>query len=247
MVGGGAIKQCVLSAGTCECRPAWANQNLTTQCDISNEFGTCVGSKTCGVDGLTACTGQTPAAEVCDGVDQDCDDLVDNIEAADCERVNAFGTCIGQTRCELGEQVCEGPDAIAEVCNGMDDDCDGTLDEDTCDDGLSCTTDVCEGGETCSNTIDGGFCVIDGACVAENTPNPSFPCQLCVPAVSTTNWTGGDGTGGECYIAGQCYPEGAAAPGRAVLALSARGGHDHLDAGDRCGDRLRRWFGLHSK
>ncbi|MFT5430221.1 MAG: hypothetical protein ACI9OJ_000894 [Myxococcota bacterium] len=46
-----------------------------------------------------------------------------------------------------------------ELCNGIDDDCDGATDEETCDDGNECTTDQCLGPDGCSSVaVDGGSC-----------------------------------------------------------------------------------------
>lgn len=61
-----------------------------------------------------------------------------------------------------------------------------------CDDGLSCTSDVCSG--TCVNTVMSGFCVIGGACVAANTANPANPCQQCRPALAQRAWSPAPGS-----------------------------------------------------
>ncbi len=215
--GGGFARQCQPDSGMCECRPAWVNQNLSTSCLIENDLGTCQGSRSCGVDGLTACTGEEATAEVCNGIDDDCNGFDDDIEPVACDLTNSFGTCVGSTACNAGEEICVGDEAVAELCNALDDDCDGEVDEDTCSDGLFCTDDVCAGADTCENTLQQGFCVIDGQCITENTPNPQFPCQRCVPDVSTTTWTGGDGEAGQCFIEGECFPEGAGKPGEPCL------------------------------
>ena len=61
-----------------------------------------------------------------------------------------------------------------------------------CDDGLSCTTDVCGVGG-CVNVITGGFCVINDTCVTDATPNPANDCQKCAPLVDQKGWTDDDG------------------------------------------------------
>ncbi len=77
--------------------------------------------------------------EVCDGVDNDCDHLVDrhpdgtNITAPDRCVTGLLGLCAEGVRvcAERGEEVCRptaGPEP--EVCNLVDDDCDGRVDED---------------------------------------------------------------------------------------------------------------------
>ncbi len=205
---GGSVKQCIADAPVCACRASWADQNLDTDCRVTNEFGACSGSRACSVEGLTACMAPTPEAEVCDGVDNNCSGVVDDVAAegtATCWVENSFGSCPGVPSCSGGSEVCQGQQPGPESCNGLDDDCDGELDEDTCSDGLQCTTDTCLGADNCEHTVDDGFCVIDGICYAANAPNPTFPCQRCIPAQSNNSWTGG-GAGDECFIDSACVP-----------------------------------------
>jgi hypothetical protein len=73
-----------------------------------------------------------PSAEVCDGIDNDCDGVVDdNVPGVGVECGNATGRCTrGRTACVGGVLVCTGGSAPQpEVCNGIDDDCDGTTDD----------------------------------------------------------------------------------------------------------------------
>jgi hypothetical protein len=89
--------------------------------------------------------------EICDGVDNDCDDTV-GCTGGDCGidegnpggglvcRVSgADGICaLGQTLCQDGEVTCVQttfPDPAGESCNGLDDDCDGDTDENATDTG----------------------------------------------------------------------------------------------------------------
>jgi len=217
LAGGGTTKQCVPTDGTCECRPAWASMNLITDCQRGNASGTCGGERTCGLSGLTACDAPPPAAETCNGQDDDCNGASDDIEPVACTMENnGVGACSGTAGCANGEPVCNGVSAAAEACNLVDDDCDAATDEGTCGDGLVCTDDVCAGIGECTNPIKSGQCVIDGKCVAENDPNPAFPCQRCVPAVSTTSWTGG-GDGPSCFIDDQCWPAGSGKEGEPCL------------------------------
>ena len=64
-------------------------------CDITNEFGTCVGEQTCDPElGWSACDGNTPAQEICDGVGQDCDGIADDgLTLVACETETEFGRC----------------------------------------------------------------------------------------------------------------------------------------------------------
>lgn len=215
--GGGSAKQCIPTDGSCECRPAWANMNLVTDCARENATGTCAGERSCGLGGLTACDAPPASAETCDALDNDCNGATDDIEATPCTMPdNGLGACQGTTACQAGEEVCSGQSAATEVCNLFDDDCDGAADDGTCGDGLACTDDVCAAVGECQNPIQAGSCVIAGKCYAENDANPDFPCQRCVPAVSQTSWTGG-GDGPSCFIEGQCWPEGAGKGGEPCL------------------------------
>lgn len=61
-----------------------------------------------------------------------------------CTTTNEFGTCSGKRVCTVeGLSACDATPAAPEVCNGKDDDCDGTVDEDT--GGAACTVTSAEG------------------------------------------------------------------------------------------------------
>jgi Putative metal-binding motif len=94
-----------------------------------------------------ACTGSvTPTADTCgDRMDQDCNGVLD--DGAMCCRAGTMSTCytgpmgtLGRGICRAGTRMCaaDGSPGMcmgevlprAEVCNGLDDDCDGTIDED---------------------------------------------------------------------------------------------------------------------
>lgn len=95
------------------------------------EFGT----ETCRMDGTWGpCLGGTaPSTETCNMVDDDCDSMVDEelglgnaCDGSDTD-LCAEGTIVCT---ELGATACtDGTGDNPEVCNGLDDDCDGSFDE----------------------------------------------------------------------------------------------------------------------
>jgi len=96
---------------------------------------------TCAINCQIVCTSQS---EVCDGLDNDCDDLVDEDFALGLPCSSGGGACAstGVTVCALDglATVCDASPVSPgpESCNGEDDDCDGEVDEDF-DVGDGCT------------------------------------------------------------------------------------------------------------
>jgi len=115
----------------------------------SSDVGECESGVTECVDGEIACNGVLPALEVCDTLDNDCDGTPDD---GNPEGGAYCGTDVGEctsgiTTCVDGDVICQGNyDGTDEVCNGLDDDCDGEYDE-----------DIPSGGN-CGPTTDQGMC-----------------------------------------------------------------------------------------
>ncbi len=77
-----------------------------------------------------------PSDEKCDGKDNDCNGVVDNdIPGLGEVCGSEVGECnLGETDCKNGKLVCAGETVPAEeICNGKDDDCDGTVDFPDCE------------------------------------------------------------------------------------------------------------------
>ena len=159
------------SAGFVECAPGCQGGTCTApkekcngkddDCDGQTDEGfacaegsskVCVAK--CGAEGVSKCMSNckwsacTPALEQdpCDGVDNDCDGQTDEDSACPPGQTGACTTAcasVGETTCTAACEpgICEAP---AETCNGFDDDCDGTTDEESdCAAGLTgeCKTD----------------------------------------------------------------------------------------------------------
>jgi hypothetical protein len=159
----------------------------------------------------TACQTGTPAVDdaTCDGIDDDCDGTADEDYLSDescflpgaCSASNVGSTCDGgiETTCQTGTPALD--DA---TCDGIDDDCDGTADEDYAPD---------------------SSCFLPGACSPGNAPSSCVggvetTCQTGTPALDDATCDGVDddcdGTADEdylsdesCFLPGACFASNA--------------------------------------
>jgi len=123
--------QCVADAGECACSPYFIALGAQTWCKVENDYGTCMGTVECQSDGMSPCDAATPEAEICDLEDNDCDEAIDE-EVPDEECVseeNDYGSCSGNATCVDGKMVCDAPEAAEEVCDGLDNNCSGAVDD----------------------------------------------------------------------------------------------------------------------
>ncbi len=124
-------------------------------CEIAGQLGACAEGVLECADGELTCIPQTqPAAEVCDGQDNDCDGDVDEDDARlALSRPCGAGTCpdLAVQLCEAGQwQPCGATDV--EVCDGADSNCDQTADNISrcvfvCGDVTISGTQTCDGGQ----------------------------------------------------------------------------------------------------
>ncbi len=173
------------------------------------------GTYTCAANGKSAtCTNEFPTdiVEICDGKDNDCDGQTD-------EGFNVGAACDGDDAdlCKFGKIICNNAGKaecgtetkvnIKEICNDVDDDCDGTTDEGFGQKGQKCDsasdTDLCKTGTfvcsssgtlVCSGDME---CAVGTAC--QSTSSASEP-EMCTCGSTTCSFDLGD----EC-ISGKCF------------------------------------------
>ena len=143
---------CIPVSWSCECRPGL--EGKTVDCELQNEQGSCPGKQEClGSAGWGECGGQVPAQETCNAQDDNCDGQVDEEWpqlGQPCDGTDADLCENGQWKCVEGDALCAGDVNVAEVCNDVDDNCDGLVDELWPDLGTPCDgddTDLCENGK----------------------------------------------------------------------------------------------------
>jgi hypothetical protein len=164
------------NCGTCGNACSLANASAVTCAAGACRVGTCA-SGYANVDNSqnNGCEYKCPVfpvqAETCNGIDDDCDGLVDDnpsgagVACSDnCPGGNCRGICTtGERRCVSGTLVCQGGGgARLETCNGQDDDCNGTVDNgfNTATDPLNCggCGNVCNLPNTAAHSCSAGTC-----------------------------------------------------------------------------------------
>jgi len=201
--------------GTCPCSQAASDNQKQTSCKtatiVDGKTLQCTGKRTCKDGKLTACTAGSPVAELCNGVDDDCDGETDESACDDsnpctndacdpkkataddpqkgCSFSNAAGSCnADDNKCTEGD-TCQGG-----VCKA------GTAKN--CDDGNDCTLDSCDKVKGCQTAADdnkpcddGNKCTKGEKCKAEQCAGGKV--VLCTSADACVKATC-DQTKGSC-------------------------------------------------
>ena len=185
------------------------------------------GRGVCARDGLTVCdaavggvvcnaVAAAPAAETCDGVDNNCDGRIDEGFRLGLPCAAGSGACqrAGVYVCRNGGSVCSAQAAVpvAEICDGLDNDCDGVADN-----GLNVGTPCQAGVGAC---LAGGRIVCEsGAAVCNARALPPQP-EVCDHFDNNCN-----GQDDEDFPLGQACHVGQGACGRdGVIECAADGG-----------------------
>ncbi len=157
-VTGASVTQCVREDGSCPCSQYAADQGAWTECSVENTWGSCTGTRKCLATGLTECDAAEPVQESCNGVDDDCDGQEDEeLGGGACQVLSRFGACPGIESCEDGKLLCSGKEPKAELCDGEDNDCDGTADDgfpDTDEDGKADCLESDKDGDDVTDGLD---------------------------------------------------------------------------------------------
>jgi hypothetical protein len=208
------LELCMPENGSCSCQEGAEGQLRT--CTVENDHGRCFGFEACDPTvGWVACNAATPGAETCNGVDDDCDGLIDDglPVSQSCQVENEHGACVGEALCAGSEGwTCNAAEPAAEACNYLDDDCDGETDEDHKADGKYALFEHCG---ACGNACEGAIpfaeliacdaskefpqCVVE-ACKEQYYKLNDFQCIL--PPNTFCKECGGDD---ECY-GNTCLP-----------------------------------------
>ncbi len=187
-VGGNKLQQCVfLGPGSCACSQTAIAQQLTTPCTLSAGLAVCAGERACLPDGakgapkgggLSGCLATSTTAEICDGIDNNCNGQTDESTCDDsqpcttdaCNNVGAVAKCehsFNTLPCEADGSVCtEGDHCLDSSCQPGP-----TL---NCDDKNLCTVDSCDAKKGCTSLpadgtpcdADGNGCTVNDACLA---------------------------------------------------------------------------------
>ncbi|MBL8786974.1 MAG: hypothetical protein JNJ59_18865 [Deltaproteobacteria bacterium] len=197
--GGRQISACEPVSGTCDCSPSTVGQ--IRGCEITTPSGTCRGVQVCAAAGWDTCSARIPVDEICDFVDNDCDNEVDEgfkdasgVYASDDNCGYCGNTCDGSianavARCDAGLSP---PECVVDTCLPGYFQIGGRFCAEVpaklcnaCDDAASCLVV----GSQCQTIGEGTFCTVP--CAGPNDCPVGYTCRddgagrQCVPTSGT--------------------------------------------------------------
>ncbi len=230
-----AVVRCAAGAWTCDLPLAFEVEEascdgLDNDCDGQTDealappgdlvcagVGLCADATAACVEGAWACVfpeGYAPDGEsVCDGLDEDCDAVIDeNIAGCTCAggARRPCGRAVGA--CSEGEQVCDGGTwgscsgvtPREEACDGVDNDCDGAVDDgvaNACGGCGAAPLEVCDGADQdCDGRVDEGVVNACGQC-------GEAPVEVCNGADDDCDGRPDEGVANACGGCGEATPE----------------------------------------
>ena len=233
-VQGGSSRQCFNTEGVCDCSQTAINLGLSTGCSLSNQYGTCDGVRSCTDSGMSECNAQEPMAETCNGLDDDCDEAIDEDACDDsnpctqdtctdegCEHIPVSGLECDDDNDFTRNDICN----ESGICIGDSFDCpvltcvlEAVPNGESCDinykpagsfcndDNTSTRNDECDGFGGCSGTL---YTCDPGPCESQSTPNGT-DCDVTYltegfPCNDSNPLTKADTCDGGGHCAGELY------------------------------------------
>ena len=148
--------QCQPKIDQCVCGEMGKKVGWSSDCGFVNEWGTCLGEASCPKSGSANCSAKIPAEDICNGLDDDCDgDVDDGGQIGQPCGKSSKGVCkMGIVVCKDLQEQCEGNvDPTPEICDNLDNNCEGQTDEEFPEDNAPCGSSIgiCKEGKTWCN------------------------------------------------------------------------------------------------
>jgi hypothetical protein len=219
---GGVCQTCTPVAEVCDgkdndCDGVVDNNLIDTAKPCGLNVGVCTPGTTACVGGTLVCQGGVqPGTEVCNGLDDNCDGIIDGMKA-NCytgpPNTQNVGLCVGgQWQCvaAAGSGIptwgpCVGQILpVAEVCNGLDDNCNGQVDDVQGVNTACCPSNKCGVGACVAGTLQcsGGSL----QCVGGKGPTVEICNLVDDDCNGIVDDVGGGQLGNTCCPSGKCDP-----------------------------------------